>query len=147
MIVTRCSAFAGATIHDCFNWLSVLVLLPLEAASGLTAKLSQLLVTGFRLQPGEEAPELLRVITEPVTKLIIEVNHQSLIEGFTELTTGFFRSELSKQNHGPGPEDCVSATLRAQISDMFTASCTTALQLKKGGKTSPQVNFYCFKSQ
>lgn len=81
MIVTRCSAFAGATIHDCFNWLSVLVLLPLETASGLTAKLSQLLVTSFRLQPGEEAPELLRVITEPVTKLIIEVNHQSPSRG------------------------------------------------------------------
>lgn len=92
MIVTRCRAFAGATIHDCFNWLSVLVLLPLEAASSLTAKLSQLLVTSFRLQPGEEAPELLRVITVPVTELIIEVNHQSLREGLTKLTTGIFRS-------------------------------------------------------
>lgn len=27
-------AFAGATIHDMFNWLTVLVLLPLEAATG-----------------------------------------------------------------------------------------------------------------
>ncbi|KAK2849220.1 hypothetical protein Q5P01_009054 [Channa striata] len=42
-------AFAGATIHDCFNWL-------------------------FRLQPGEEAPELLKVVTEPVTKLIIQLD-------------------------------------------------------------------------
>lgn len=73
MIVTHCSAFAGATIHDCFNWLAVLVLLPLEVASGLMARLSHLLVTSFRLQPGEEAPELLKVITEPVTKLIIQV--------------------------------------------------------------------------
>ncbi|CAB1421144.1 unnamed protein product [Pleuronectes platessa] len=30
MLVTLSSDFAGATIHDCFNWLSVLVLLPLE---------------------------------------------------------------------------------------------------------------------
>lgn len=77
MIVTNCSAFAGATIHDCFNWLSVLVLLPLEVVSGLMARLSHLLVTSFKLQSGEEAPELLKVITEPVTKLIIEVkqNH------------------------------------------------------------------------
>ena len=73
MIVTHCSAFAGATIHDCFNWLSVLVLLPLEVASGLMTRLSHLLVTSFSLQPGEEAPELLKVITEPVTKLIIQV--------------------------------------------------------------------------
>ncbi|XP_041800086.1 sodium-dependent phosphate transport protein 2A [Chelmon rostratus] len=67
-------AFAGATIHDCFNWLSVLVLLPLEVASGLMTRLSHLLVTSFRLQPGEEAPELLKVITEPVTKLIIQLD-------------------------------------------------------------------------
>lgn len=73
MIVTHCSAFAGATIHDCFNWLSVLVLLPLEVVSGFMARLSHLLVISFRLQPGEEAPELLKVITEPVTKLIIQV--------------------------------------------------------------------------
>lgn len=69
----HCRAFAGATIHDCFNWLSVLVLLPLEAASGLMARTSQLLVTSFSLQPGEEAPELLKVVTEPVTKLLIQV--------------------------------------------------------------------------
>lgn len=71
--MTHCSAFAGATIHDCFNWLSVLVLLPLEAVSGVMAWLSHLLVSGFELQAGDEAPELLKVITEPVTKLIIEV--------------------------------------------------------------------------
>ena len=27
-------AFAGATVHDMFNWLSVLILLPLEAITG-----------------------------------------------------------------------------------------------------------------
>ncbi|XP_053179539.1 sodium-dependent phosphate transport protein 2A [Scomber japonicus] len=67
-------AFAGATIHDCFNWLSVLVLLPLEVVSGLMTRLSHLLVTSFSLQPGEEAPELLKVLTEPVTKLIIQLD-------------------------------------------------------------------------
>ncbi|MEQ2182322.1 hypothetical protein GOODEAATRI_021121, partial [Goodea atripinnis] len=65
-------AFAGATVHDCFNWLSVLVVLPLEVVSGMITQLSQRLVSVFRLQPGEEAPELLKVITEPVTKLIIQ---------------------------------------------------------------------------
>ncbi|CAK6956536.1 sodium-dependent phosphate transport protein 2A [Scomber scombrus] len=67
-------AFAGATIHDCFNWLSVLVLLPLEVVSGLMTRLSHLLVTSFSLQPGEEAPELLKVITEPVTQLFIQLD-------------------------------------------------------------------------
>lgn len=27
-------AFAGATVHDVFNWLTVIVLLPLEVATG-----------------------------------------------------------------------------------------------------------------
>uniref|UniRef100_A0A7N8X337 Sodium-dependent phosphate transport protein 2A n=1 Tax=Mastacembelus armatus TaxID=205130 RepID=A0A7N8X337_9TELE len=67
-------AFAGATIHDCFNWLSVLVLLPLEVVSGLMTRLSHLLITRLSLQPGEEAPELLKVITEPVTRLIIQLD-------------------------------------------------------------------------
>ncbi|KAF7228113.1 sodium-dependent phosphate transport protein 2A-like [Nothobranchius furzeri] len=67
-------AFAGATIHDCFNWLSVLVLLPLEVVSGVMTRLSNLLVSILSLQPGEEAPELLKVITEPLTKLIIQLD-------------------------------------------------------------------------
>ncbi|KAK0134901.1 Sodium-dependent phosphate transport protein 2A [Merluccius polli] len=67
-------AFAGATIHDCFNWLSVLVLLPLEVMTGVMARLARLLVTSFRMQSGEDAPELLKVITQPVTKLIIQVH-------------------------------------------------------------------------
>jgi sodium-dependent phosphate cotransporter len=27
-------AFAGATVHDCFNWLTVITLLPVEMATG-----------------------------------------------------------------------------------------------------------------
>lgn len=69
-----CRAFAGATIHDCFNWLSVLVLLPLEVATGLVSYLARITVSSFQMQSGEEAPELLKVITVPVTKLIIQVS-------------------------------------------------------------------------
>uniref|UniRef100_A0A8C1XVQ6 Sodium-dependent phosphate transport protein 2A n=1 Tax=Cyprinus carpio TaxID=7962 RepID=A0A8C1XVQ6_CYPCA len=51
-------AFAGVTIHDCFNWLSVLVLL--------------VTVSSFQLH-SREVPELLKTLTEPFTKLIIQV--------------------------------------------------------------------------
>ena len=70
-------AFAGATVHDCFNWLSVLVLLPLEVLTGVMARLSHLVVTSFHLQSGEDAPELLKVLTQPLTKLIIQVPESS----------------------------------------------------------------------
>eukprot|EP00064_Thunnus_orientalis_P004752 superscaffoldBa00000442_g4764 len=67
-------AFAGATVHDCFNWLSVLVLLPLEAVSGLLRYLSQVVVNTLQFSTGEEAPELLKVLTEPLTKKIIQLD-------------------------------------------------------------------------
>ncbi|XP_036071220.1 sodium-dependent phosphate transport protein 2A-like [Oryzias melastigma] len=71
-------AFAGATVHDCFNWLSVLVLLPLEALSGLLRRLSQAVVDALQLSGGEDAPELLKVLTKPLTELIVQLD-QSVI--------------------------------------------------------------------
>uniref|UniRef100_A0A8C6PRE9 Sodium-dependent phosphate transport protein 2A n=1 Tax=Nothobranchius furzeri TaxID=105023 RepID=A0A8C6PRE9_NOTFU len=71
-------AFAGATVHDCFNWLSVMALLPLEAVSGLLRHLSQVAVNTLQLRNGENAPELLKVLTEPLTKVIIQLD-QSVI--------------------------------------------------------------------
>uniref|UniRef100_A0A673XM71 Sodium-dependent phosphate transport protein 2A n=1 Tax=Salmo trutta TaxID=8032 RepID=A0A673XM71_SALTR len=45
--------FAGATIHYCLNWLSVLVLLPMEVATGLMTHLAHIVVTSFNIQSGE----------------------------------------------------------------------------------------------
>lgn len=66
-------AFAGATVHDFFNWLSVLVLLPLEAATHYLEILTNLVVETFNFKNGEDAPALLKVITDPFTKLIVQV--------------------------------------------------------------------------
>ncbi|XP_076583281.1 sodium-dependent phosphate transport protein 2B-like [Chaetodon auriga] len=73
-------AFAGATVHDFFNWLSVLVLLPLEVATNVLYKLTDLLITSFNIQTGENAPDLLNVITDPLTNSIIELD-KSVITG------------------------------------------------------------------
>ncbi|KAG7514172.1 sodium-dependent phosphate transport protein 2B-like [Solea senegalensis] len=73
-------AFAGATVHDFFNWLSVIVLLPLEVATGVLYKLTQLIIKSFNIQSGEDAPALLKVITDPLTKSIIQLD-KSVITG------------------------------------------------------------------
>ncbi|XP_015246258.1 PREDICTED: sodium-dependent phosphate transport protein 2B-like [Cyprinodon variegatus] len=73
-------AFAGATVHDFFNWLSVLILLPLEAASGALFKLTNITINSFDIKSGEDAPELLKVITEPLTSSIIKLD-KSVITG------------------------------------------------------------------
>ncbi|XP_077182318.1 sodium-dependent phosphate transport protein 2A isoform X2 [Paroedura picta] len=73
-------AFAGATIHDCFNWLSVLVLLPLEVVSGYLHRITKVAVATLNFRTGQDAPELLKVITEPFTCLIIQLD-KSVISG------------------------------------------------------------------
>ncbi|TSN95682.1 Sodium-dependent phosphate transport protein 2B [Bagarius yarrelli] len=67
-------AFAGATVHDFFNWLSVLVLLPLEAATSYLYRLTELIVSSFHIESGENAPALLNVLTDPLTHSIIQLD-------------------------------------------------------------------------
>ncbi|XP_068449112.1 solute carrier family 34 member 2b [Clinocottus analis] len=77
-------AFAGATVHDFFNWMSVMILLPLEVATGVLYKLTDLIINSFNLQGGENAPDLLNVITDPLTDAIIQLD-KSVI---TAIATG-----------------------------------------------------------
>ena len=47
-------AFAGATIHDAFNYLTVAVLLPVEVTTGYLFHLTEALVKNYQPQRGEE---------------------------------------------------------------------------------------------
>lgn len=51
----------------------MLVLLPLEAITHYLEILTNLVVETFHFKNGEDAPALLKVITDPFTKLIIQV--------------------------------------------------------------------------
>ena len=51
----------------------MLVLLPLEVATGVLYKLTKLMIDSFNIQGGDNAPDLLNVITDPLTSSIIEV--------------------------------------------------------------------------
>lgn len=80
-------AFAGATIHDIFNLLTVLVFLPLEIVSGYLFHLTDLIVQSFHIQQGSEAPDFLKVITEPLVGHIVQIN-SSVIELAANATSG-----------------------------------------------------------
>jgi len=87
-------AFAGATVHDFFNWLSVLVLLPLEVASGYLYKVTKLIIDSFQIESGE-APDLLNVITDPLTESIIKVrSHDCIIFTLLSFLLFFLKSEV-----------------------------------------------------
>ncbi|KAJ6659408.1 hypothetical protein lerEdw1_019140 [Lerista edwardsae] len=115
-------AFAGATVHDFFNWLSVFVLLPLEVASGYLYYLTSKIVESFNLESGEDAPELLKVITDPFTKLIIQLdksvidgialgdesaNNKSLVKIWCKTKTNLTLQNVTV----PSPVNCTSADL------------------------------------
>ena len=70
-------AFAGAVVHDIFNWLSVIILLPLEVITGYLLRLTSKLVELLNLTQQESAKkELLKVVTKPFTNLVIQLDKQ-----------------------------------------------------------------------
>ncbi|NXN01592.1 NPT2A protein, partial [Sylvia borin] len=95
-------AFAGATVHDCFNWLSVLVLLPLEVVSGYLHHVTRLVVATFNIRSGKDAPNLLKIITEPFTKLIIQLD-KSVITGIATGDESLRNRSLIRVWCGPAP--------------------------------------------
>ncbi|XP_073914855.1 sodium-dependent phosphate transport protein 2A isoform X5 [Castor canadensis] len=114
-------AFAGATVHDCFNWLSVLVLLPLEAATGYLHHITGLVVASFNIRGGRDAPDLLKIITEPFTKLIIQLD-KSVI---TSIATG----DESLRNHSLIRIWCHTDPMEASTS-MSRAEANSSLTLR-----------------
>ena len=68
-------AFAGATVHDMFNILSVLVFLPIEVACGYLYITTEFLVTKMNLQGRSMSKkEFLKKLTNPFTKMIIQLD-------------------------------------------------------------------------
>ena len=70
-------AFAGGTVHDMFNWLTVLVLLPIEAASHYLYEMTKYLTANIPMpEPGDAPSKVqgLQEITRPFTNLIVQVN-------------------------------------------------------------------------
>ncbi|XP_013398891.1 sodium-dependent phosphate transport protein 2B [Lingula anatina] len=68
-------AFAGATVHDMFNWLTVLILFPIECVSHMLYHLTYVIVNSMELVQNKDSnPALLKALTSPFTKLIVEVD-------------------------------------------------------------------------
>lgn len=65
-------AFAAATVHDFFNFLSVLVLFPLQYFTNFLGKASSLLAESFQNVGGLNFLSPVKAITKPVSKYFIE---------------------------------------------------------------------------
>ena len=89
-------AFAAATVHDMFNFMSVLVLLPLEAITSYLFSLSKALIDASPGLSGEKPPDILKKLTKPFTSKIIKVD-KKLINKIAEAS-----KNLDCDDNAPG---------------------------------------------
>ncbi|KAM4877979.1 sodium-dependent phosphate transport protein 2C [Thomomys bottae] len=80
-------AFSGSAVHSIFNWLTVAVLLPLEGATAALERLSALALGASSLQPGRQAPRVLKALTQPLTHLIVQLDSGAITDSATGNTT------------------------------------------------------------
>ena len=66
-------AFAGATVHDVFNWMAVIILLPVEVLTGYLYYLTLEIVNSINVDADVDEPQFLEVITDPLVAKIISV--------------------------------------------------------------------------
>lgn len=76
-------AFAAATVHDMFNWLTVIILLPMEITTRYLERLTTFLMNLSKVGPEDQDKsankQFLNHLTKPFTKKIIQVIFQILI--------------------------------------------------------------------
>ena len=68
-------AFACATVHDMFNWLTVILIVIVESATGFLETITAAMVTSLGDTSGnQKPPDLLKVLTNPFTKAIVKLD-------------------------------------------------------------------------
>ena len=60
-------------VHDMFNWSAVILLLPIEVASGYLYHLTGIIVDSMDIKSNNYNMEMLNGLTRPFTNIIIEV--------------------------------------------------------------------------
>ncbi|CAF1500458.1 unnamed protein product [Rotaria magnacalcarata] len=95
-------AFAGATVHDMFNWVTVLILLPLEIISGLLFHLTGAITRSISLErKASTNPQFLNVLTKPLTHRIIQLDEkviQNIALGTVESNVSLIKHYCSYNN-------------------------------------------------
>jgi len=72
-------AFACATVHDMFNWLTVILIVIVESATGFLETITAAMVTSLGDTSGnQKPPDFLKVLTNPFTKAIVKLDKKVL---------------------------------------------------------------------
>lgn len=112
-------AFAGATVHDMFNWLAVITLLTIELATGMLEKLTGAIVDSDALSGGGGEVKILKYITEPFTNLVVQLDKDVLthwsVGGCKMNSTTLIKTSCAKK----------SENITTDLSTLTTTTTTT----------------------
>jgi sodium-dependent phosphate cotransporter len=72
-------AFAAATVHDMFNWLTVIVMVVLEVSTGMMEYMTEKLVDHMPLGANFTNPDLLKPLTGPLTDIVVQLDKEVLM--------------------------------------------------------------------
>ncbi|XP_002741949.1 sodium-dependent phosphate transport protein 2B-like [Saccoglossus kowalevskii] len=138
-------SFAGATVHDCFNWLAVLVLLPLELATGYLYNLTSAIVEGSNLESFGSDDRV--KITDPVVNKIIQIDmevlegialgllepgEKSLVDRWCECEDVYYNTTVFASVNGTnytGVVEVYNYTIYIERCDFLFAHCDLADQI------------------
>lgn len=100
-------AFAAATVHDMFNWLTVLVLLPIEVGTGYLKILTSAIInsTDWSKKGGVKV-DFLNKLTKPFTKLIIQID-KKVVEDIAANKSGALEKSLVKRCCKMNNTECI----------------------------------------
>jgi len=72
-------AFACATVHDMFNWMTVILLVIVETATGFLETITGAMVVSLGDTSGNsKPPDFLKVLTNPFTKAVVQLDKKVL---------------------------------------------------------------------
>ncbi|KAL3213840.1 hypothetical protein MRX96_035082 [Rhipicephalus microplus] len=109
-------AFAAATVHDMFNWLTVIVLLPLEAAFGVLYHLTSAIMNSTNWTTNKNANrDFLQVLTKPFTSLIIQLD-KKVIEKVAIGDETYYNHSLIKRCCNMTSDGCATQCKFALVS-------------------------------
>ncbi|MFQ5928591.1 MAG: Na/Pi symporter [Acidobacteriota bacterium] len=138
-------AFAGATIHDVFNWLAVLILLPLEIRTGYLAHAAGFLesvvegVGGIKLL--NPLKEIVRPVAEKLSNLLGESGALTLVLGVILLFLALkYLVALLKVLLSSKAEEILHQTLfRSKMAAVFAGTAITVMVQSSSITTSVMV--------
>ncbi|XP_065285712.1 sodium-dependent phosphate transport protein 2B-like isoform X3 [Dermacentor albipictus] len=122
--------FAAATVHDIFNWLTVLVLLPIEVAFNMLEKLADSFVhivdRGQRL----ETSNYLNALTKPFAKLIVQLDSNVIKDiALGKDNNGTVLKQCCQKNGTECVAKCTALFNWLNMSDAATGACCFALSV------------------